>query len=101
MQGIRRYFLIRYFSPMLVVGALAMPIASKAMSGPQEDHDRDHKNRVYDREHKDYHNWDENENRAWIRFNTENHRETHEFAKANRREQAEYWKWRHEHPDEH
>jgi hypothetical protein len=101
MQGIRQYFLIRYFSPMLVVGALAMPIASKAMSGPQEDHDRDHKNRVYDREHKDYHNWNENENHAWIRFNTENHREAHEFAKANRREQAEYWKWRHEHPDEH
>jgi hypothetical protein len=84
---------------MLVVAALGMPIASKAMSGPQEDHDR--KNRVYDRDHKDYHNWDENENRAWIRFNTENHREAHEFAKANRKEQAEYWDWRHAHPEEH
>ena len=62
---------------MLVAAALGMPIASKAMSGPQEDHDRDHKDRVYDREHKDYHNWDENENRAWMRFNTENHREAH------------------------
>jgi hypothetical protein len=99
MQGIRRYFCSRYFGSMLVVAALGMPIARKAMSGPQEDHDR--KNRVYDREHKDYHNWDENENRAWIRFNTENHREAHEFAKANRKEQAEYWDWRHAHPEEH
>ena len=89
-----------YAGALFVVGALAMPMAGRAMPGPQEDHDREHK-RIYDREHKDYHNWDENENRAWLRFNSENHREAHEFARANRRQQSEYWKWRHEHPDEH
>jgi len=55
--------------------------------------------RVYDRDHKDYHNWDDHENRAWGIFLTNNHRKNHEYAKANRREQSNYWKWRHEHPD--
>jgi hypothetical protein len=34
-------------------------------NGHQENHrdDKDH-NRVYDRDHKDYHNWDENEDRV-------------------------------------
>ena len=59
---------------------------------PQDD-------RIYDREHKDYHKWDDRENQAWARFLAENHRKDHEFAKANRKEQAEYWNWRHEHPD--
>jgi hypothetical protein len=51
-----------------------------------------------DREHKDYHQWDDAENRAWRKWLTENHRKDHEFAKADRKEQEEYWKWRHEHP---
>ncbi len=33
-----------------------------AVSVPQEARDQ---NRVYDKDHKDYHNWDDNENRAW------------------------------------
>jgi hypothetical protein len=91
---------LKYYAGALVlVGALALPMAGKATA--QDDHERDHKDRVYDREHKDYHHWDENENRAWIRYNQENHHEAHEWAKANRKEQAEYWRWRHEHPDEH
>jgi hypothetical protein len=62
----------------------------------QEDHER---NRVYDKDHKDYHNWDDKENRAWGQFLTENHGESHEYAKANKKEQSKYWNWRHSHPD--
>jgi len=43
--------------------------------------------------------WDDNENRQWGIFLTNNHRKSHEFAKANRKEQSEYWNWRHAHPD--
>jgi hypothetical protein len=55
--------------------------------------------RVYNKEHKDYHNWDDNENRAWGQFLTENHRQSHEYAKSNKKEQSEYWNYRHSHPD--
>jgi hypothetical protein len=34
--------------------------------------------RVYDRAHKDYHNWDDNENHAWGQFLTE---KPQEFAR--------------------
>jgi hypothetical protein len=45
------------------------------------------------------HNWDDNENHAWGQFLTENHRESHEYAKSNKKEQSEYWNYRHSHPD--
>jgi hypothetical protein len=32
-------------------------------------------------------------------FLTENPRESHEYAKSNRKEQSEYWNYRHNHPD--
>ena len=57
--------------------------------------------RVYDKGHKDYHNWDDNENRAWGQYLSENHRSSHEFQKADKKEQSQYWKWRHAHPDKH
>jgi hypothetical protein len=69
-------------------------------NGRQEEHRRDDdRNRVYDRDRKDYHNWNDNENRAWGQFLTENHRESHEYAKSNKKEQSKYWNWRHSHPD--
>jgi len=55
--------------------------------------------RVYDAGHKDYHNWDDNENRAWGQYLANNHRKAHEYKKAPKREQSQYWNWRHEHPD--
>jgi hypothetical protein len=56
--------------------------------------------RVYDTDHKDYHNWDGNENKAWGVYQNDNHIKTHEFAKAPKTEQSKYWNWRHDHPDD-
>jgi hypothetical protein len=86
----------RYITSLFVAAALAAPVAIMATPVPQE---AGVQVRVYDRDHKDYHNWDDHENRAWGIFLTNNHRKNHEYAKANRREQSNYWKWRHEHPD--
>lgn len=55
--------------------------------------------RVYDRDHKDYHNWDDRENSAWMQYQSENHVKQHDFKKANKKEQSSYWNWRHDHPD--
>lgn len=81
---------------LLAAATLAAPLFSSAAT-PRPQDDRG----IYDREHKDYHKWDDGEDRAWRRWLAETHRKEHEFAKADRKEQAEYWKWRHGHPDAH
>jgi hypothetical protein len=55
--------------------------------------------RVYDRDHKDYHDWDDREQHAWERFRVEHPKYRVEFKRTTREQQREYWKWRHEHPD--
>jgi hypothetical protein len=52
-----------------------------------------------DKAHHDSHDWNDKEDQAYKRYLQENHKKEHEFAKANKREQSDYWKWRHEHPD--
>ena len=81
----------RYLASLFLTAALGAP-AVLATPAAQED-------RIYDRDHKDYHHWDDHESQAWGRFLAEKHRKDHEFAKANRKEQSEYWNWRHSHPD--
>jgi hypothetical protein len=86
-----------YIASLFLTAAIAAPGSLMAMPVPQVGVQV----RVYDKDHKDYHNWDDNENRAWGQYLTENHRNSHEFAKANKKEQSQYWKWRHNHPDRH
>jgi hypothetical protein len=86
----------RFVASLFLATALAAPLGIMAAAqqvGVQV--------RVYDKSHKDYHNWDENENRSWGQYLSENHRKQHEFTKANKREQSDYWNWRHSHPDHH
>jgi len=88
----------RYLSSLLLTAALVAPVSILAAPAAQE---ASVQIRVYDRNHKDYHNWDDNENRAWGQYQTERHKNSHEFSKANKREQGQYWNWRHAHPDNH
>jgi hypothetical protein len=86
----------RYIASLFLTAAIAAPVWLMAAPVPQEARVQV---RVYDRNHKDYHNWDDNENRAWGRYLNDNHKNSHEFSKANRREQGKYWNYRHAHPD--
>jgi hypothetical protein len=52
----------RYIASLFLTAALVAPVSTMAVPVPQEARDQ---NRVYDKDHKDYHNWDDNENRAW------------------------------------
>ena len=54
---------------------------------------------VYDRDHKDYHKWDDRETRSYEEYRRDHPKYAVEFSKNNRKQQSEYWKWRHEHPD--
>jgi hypothetical protein len=85
-----------YISSLLLAAALAAPMAVLATAAPNDDGVQI---RVYDSHHKDYHNWDDHENKAWGIYLSNNHRKDHEFAKSSKREQAGYWNWRHAHPD--
>src|SRR4029079_13109169 len=51
-----------YIASLFLSDAIAAPGAIMAIPVPQQ---VGVQVRVYDRSHKDYHNWDENENRAW------------------------------------
>ena len=75
---------------MLAVGLMAAPLAVA------DDHDT---HRYYDREHKDYHSWNDDEQRNYEIFLNEKHIQIHAFRKARPAEQQEYWKWRHEHSE--
>jgi hypothetical protein len=62
-----------------------------------DDHDT---KRYYDKTHKDYHQWNANEEKSYSVFLGENHIQVHTFKKAKPTEQQKYWQWRHDHPDE-
>lgn len=68
-----------------------------------QDHDRDdyrgREHRYYDADHRDYHEWNGNEDRAYRRYWEYRHRRYRAWERANERQRREYWRWRHEHPD--
>lgn len=85
----------RLIASFTLTGALAVPMAAIAATTAQDAVQV----RVYDEKHKDYHNWDDHENAAWVRFQEEKHWKAHEWSKASKRQQEQYWEWRHSHPD--
>jgi len=78
---------------------LAIGLSSPLLIADDRYHDRDRDGRYYDRSHRDYHEWNANEERNFGIFLGERHIRVHVWEKAPSREQQRYWKWRHEHPD--
>jgi hypothetical protein len=87
--------IVRIFGTVVLAAAFVAPTSIMAAAAPQVGVTV----RVYDRNHRDYHNWDDREDRAWGVYLTNNHRRHYEYSKANRREQNRYWAWRHNHRD--
>jgi len=52
--------------------------------------------RVYDRSHKDYHVWDDQEDQRYRKYLSDNRRTYRPIAKLSNREQTTYWNSRHE-----
>ena len=86
----------RFMVVSLVFAGAAMfaPLAVNA-----DDHHEKHERRYYDRDGRDYHTWNDHEDRAYRSYLVERHRNYIVYGKQHRGEQRHYWKWRHEHPD--
>jgi len=79
-------------------------MAPLALRADDDDHrnDRDRQRteqRYYDEHGRDYHVWNNREDQAYRNYLKERNREYREFSRANKREQQEYWQWRHSHRD--
>jgi hypothetical protein len=53
--------------------------------------------RIYDRSHKDYHPWNGDEDRTYRQYLTDHHRSYRAISKTTKKQQAEYWQYRHQH----
>ena len=86
--------MFRYLTAVVLGVSLLAPAINA------QDHDRDHDrdDRDHAREHR-IHEWNEHEREHWHAYLKERHRRDHEWERASKREQREYWKWRDEHPD--
>ena len=83
---------VRVGAGLLLTGWLA-PMAPQVTQAQSVDV------RIYDGHHKDYHNWDDREDRAYRRYLAEKHYQYVEYQRQQHRRQEAYWKWRHHHPD--
>ncbi len=83
----------RYLSTLLLGAAMCAPVVMHA----REEHPN---RRYYDSYKRDYHEWNEQEERAYRHWLQEERRRSyHPWARGRRNEQREYWRWRHEHHD--
>ena len=86
----------RFIGSLLLAGAIVAPAAVMGAPGPQE---AGVQVRVYDRDHRDYHNWDDREDRVYRGYLVERHQTYRAYNDQRGRDQRTYWKWRHNHPD--
>ena len=50
---------------------------------------------MYDPQYRDYHNWNDQEDRYYRQWLADRNREYVAYDQLDRRDQREYWKWRH------
>ena len=82
----------------LILGALCLTASLMAPMAMLADHD-DHRGekRYYDRDGRDYHYWNDGEDRQYRAYLEERHEVYVPFVKINVGRRREYFKYRHEH----
>ena len=85
----------RFIASLFLASALVAPVSIMAAPKPQASIQV----RVYDKDHHDYHNWDDHEDAAYRAYLTDHHQTYRVYAKQHHSTQKDYWNWRHEHPD--
>ena len=80
-----------FVSGFLLGAAWLVPVGARA---------EDHKDKTYyDRDGHDRHTWNGQEDKAYRVYLGEQHREYVDFGKVKVTQQTEYFRWRHQHPD--
>jgi hypothetical protein len=79
----------RYVNAIILSALLGGPVAAVAATPPD---------RIYDRDRRDYHEWNDREERAYRHWLEMNHRAYRDWKRSTSRDQRAYWKWRHNHP---
>ena len=90
MHRMHRFFILSAF---VLSAALTAPIASMAQENNHSER------RYYDKQGKDYHTWNDNEDRAYRSYLTEQHQSYRSFDKQAPARRQVYFNWRHNHPD--
>ncbi len=85
----RRFLVLTAFLAATLIAPVAM------IAGGHHEKEK----RYYDRDNRDYHLWNGQEDRAYRVYVVERHRPYREFRRTRASEQREYFRWRHEHPD--
>ena len=86
----------QYVSALFLTAALMASGPILAAAVPQ---DAGVQVRIYDSNHHDYHNWDDREDHAYRGYLEQRHEKYHPYGTWHSKEQKNYWKWRHNHPD--
>ena len=88
----------RTVSAFTVIAALAGTafLPANALAADKK-HKQKHEARMYDRAHRDYHNWNGDEDRLYRQYLDEHHRQYRVYSRMNQKQQREYWQWRHDH----
>lgn len=91
-------------SALVLAATIAVPSVVAAAAAPQDRQAQTQQQRpparVYDRANKDYHAWDQQEDRAYRSWLDEQHQPYRTYSKLKRTDQDRYWQWRHAHPDD-
>jgi hypothetical protein len=80
-----------YITAFVLGTALLAPVAINA--------DEHHDKRYYDKDHKDYHEWNDREDRAYRKYLEGRHMQYRDWNRSRAAEQRDYWRGRHDHPD--
>ncbi len=80
-----------------ILSGLILSAALLTQVATARDH---HDKRYYDRDGRDYHVYNSQEDRAYRVYLGEQHRDFRQFHKVKPAQQQEYFRWRHEHPNE-
>lgn len=89
--------LTKTLSAFTVMAALSAGAVLPATAAAQDRDRRQTERRLYDRNHRDYHTWNGDEDRLYREYLQSHHRRFRAFARMNRSQQRAYWQWRHDH----
>ena len=81
----------RFLSALVLSGALLAPTLILA-----DDDAHVNNRRYYDKEHKDYHQWNRDEDQTYRQYLHDNHMPYRDFNRLKRNDQDRYWNWRHD-----